>query len=425
MHDGGRRQRSRQPGRSPKLDNLSDLHNNKIPRGGSTCSFARLPPVHRLRLERRSRRRRHDLQMLEPAFKTSTDPAGPTTSSSTANRCGAPQAGPHSAHGASGRQGDRGRQKNSLPPTRSSTSPTASSALAATSESASLRPFGVEQKSPIGQVPKRPTTLQDAARQLPDGWDNDLRTSPPPPRRPAATLGQGAHAPQDVPWLMGGQPTRALDQDPPRRRRRRLRPAVSPPRGPHRSPGQKLAASISPTRPQHSLRVLELAMGACLRGLALSKSARSLRVFVSATSAPRAAFGDQEIPSPHLHPRPIGVGADGPTTSDRSHGQPPRDPRLITIPPRRRNEWRGVAVIMKLKHTLSARDDPPALPPSTDQVRRASGVARARTSWPTSNAARRLTFCASTGSELSLLLEAYAAQEDASRPASSICRSGL
>ena len=238
-------------------------------------------------------------------------------------------------------------------------------------------------------------------RQLPDGWDRDLPTFPADPKgmagRDASAKVLNAIA-RNVPWLIGG----AGDLAPSTKTRLTFEGA-----------GDLTAANPGGRNLHFGVR--EHAMAASVNGLSLSKVRGFGSGFLIFSDYARPAIrlsAIMEIPTIHVFTHDsIGVGEDGPTHQPIEQLASLRAiPGLITIRPADANEaaeaWR---VIMKLQHQPVALVLSRQPIPVFDRARYASaaGVARGAYVLADAEGGRPDVILLSTGSEVSLCVEAF------------------
>jgi transketolase len=238
-------------------------------------------------------------------------------------------------------------------------------------------------------------------RQLPEGWDRDLPTFPADPKgmagRDASSKVLNAIA-KNVPWLIGG----AGDLAPSTKTRLTF----------------DGAGDLTPDNPggrNMHFGVREHAMAAVVNGLSLSKVRAFGSGFLIFSDYARPAIrlsAIMEIPTIHVFTHDsIGVGEDGPTHQPVEQLASLRAiPGLITIRPGDANEvvesWRA---IMKLQHQPAALVLSRQVMPVFDRTRyaSASGVARGAYVLADAEGERLELILLSTGSEVSLCVEAF------------------
>jgi transketolase len=260
-------------------------------------------------------------------------------------------------------------------------------------------------------------------RELPDGWDAGLPTFPADPKGMAGRDASGKvlnAIAKNVPWLLGG----AADLAPSTKTRLTFEGAgdFGPPgltvQGGHTdSHGQQLPAEkFSYAGRNMHFGVRELAMGACLSGMALSKVRPFGAGFFVFSDFGRPAIrlsAIMEIPVIHIFTHDsIGVGEDGPTHQPIEHMASLRAiPGLITMRPADANEvaeaWR---VIMKLRHhpvcLVLTRQALPTIDRS--KFGAASGVAKgAYVLADADGGAKPDVLLLASGSEVSLCMDAH------------------
>jgi transketolase len=238
-------------------------------------------------------------------------------------------------------------------------------------------------------------------RQLPEGWDRDLPAFPADPKgmagRDASAKVLNAIA-KNVPWLIGG----AGDLAPSTRTRLTF----------------DGAGDLTPNNPggrNMHFGVREHAMAAVVNGLSLSKVRAFGSGFLIFSDYARPAIrlsAIMEIPTIHVFTHDsIGVGEDGPTHQPIEQLASLRAiPGLITVRPGDANEvveaWR---TIMKLQHQPAALVLSRQVMPVFDRTRyaSASGVARGAYVLADAEGERPELILLSTGSEVSLCVEAF------------------
>jgi transketolase len=243
-------------------------------------------------------------------------------------------------------------------------------------------------------------------RELPAGWDKDLRPFPADPKglagRVASSKVLNAIAP-NLPWLVGGSAD--------------LTPSTKT-RMDYKVDGKEIAGDFQAGnylgRNLH-FGVREHAMGAILNGLALSKLrayGSGFLIFSDYGRMPIRLASIMEIPVIYIFTHDsIGVGEDGPTHQPIEQIASLRAiPGLITLRPCDANEvleaWR---VIVKSKHEpiclILTRQDLPTL----DRTKYASASGLARGAYVLADAAngRPDVLLLSTGSEVNLCVAAY------------------
>jgi transketolase len=259
--------------------------------------------------------------------------------------------------------------------------------------------FYQEYQKQYGQLAEQLQLMQ--RRQLPDGWDRDLPTFPADPKgmagRDASAKVLNAIA-KNVPWLIGG----AGDLAPSTKTRLTFDGAGD------------LTATNPGGRNLH-FGVREHAMAASVNGLSLSKVRGFGSGFLIFSDYARPAIrlsAIMEIPTIHVFTHDsIGVGEDGPTHQPVEQLASLRAiPGLITIRPADANEaveaWR---VIMRLQHQPVALVLSRQPIPVFDRTRYASaaGVARGAYVLADAEGGRPEVILLSTGSEVSLCIEAF------------------
>jgi transketolase len=258
-------------------------------------------------------------------------------------------------------------------------------------------------------------------RELPDGWDKDIPTFPADPKGMAGRDASGKVLnvlARNIPWLMGG----SADLAPSTKTRLTMPDAgdFGPPelstRGPKvDSHGQAHASEqFSYNGRNFHFGVRELAMGATLSGMALSKVRAFGATFFVFCDFCRPAIrlaALMEIPVIYIFTHDsIGVGEDGPTHQPIEQLASLRCiPGLITIRPADANEvaeaWR---VIMNLKHHPACLVLTRQAVPTLDRTRYApaAGLARGGYTLADSSGIPDVILIA-TGSEVSLCIDAH------------------
>jgi transketolase len=238
-------------------------------------------------------------------------------------------------------------------------------------------------------------------RQLPDGWDSDLRDFPADPKGMAGRDASGKvlnAIAKHLPWLIGG----AADLAPSTKTRLTFDEAGD------------LTAENPGGRNMH-FGIREHAMGAVVNGLSLSKLRAFGSTFLIFSDYARPAIrlsALMEIPTIHVFTHDsIGVGEDGPTHQPVEQLASLRAiPGLITIRPADANEvveaWR---VIVKLQHQPVALVLSRQAIPIFDRGRyaSASGVAKGAYVLADADGGRPDVILVSSGSEVSLCVDAF------------------
>jgi len=258
-------------------------------------------------------------------------------------------------------------------------------------------------------------------RELPVGWDKNIPTFPADPKGMAGRDASGKVLnvlAQNVPWLIGG----AADLSPSTKTRLTFEGAgdFGPPELSSRetkvdSHGQAHPAEqFSYAGRNLHFGVRELAMGACLNGLSLSKVRAFGSGFFVFSDFSRPAIrlaALMEIPVIYIFTHDsIGVGEDGPTHQPIEHMASLRAvPGLITFRPADANEtveaWKA---IMQLKHSPVALVLTRQAVPTVDRSKYASAAGVARGGYVLADSGGRPdVILLATGSEVSLCLDAY------------------
>jgi transketolase len=240
-------------------------------------------------------------------------------------------------------------------------------------------------------------------RQLPDGWDKDLKEFPADPKGMAGRIASSKVlnmiAP-NVPWLIGG----SADLTPSTKTRIEAKDA-----------GDFEADNYAGRNLHFGIRELE--MGACLNGLALTKVRPYGSGFFIFSDFSRPAIrlaALMEIPVIYIFTHDsIGVGEDGPTHQPVEQLASLRAiPGLITLRPGDANEtleaWR---LIMKLHHEpailVLSRQDIPTI--DRTKYAPASGVAKGAYVLADADGGKPEVILMASGSEVPLCVSAYEA----------------
>ncbi len=238
-------------------------------------------------------------------------------------------------------------------------------------------------------------------RELPDGWDQDLKGFAADPKGIASRDASGAVlnmiAPR-YPWLIGG----SADLSPSTKTRLTF------------SAAGDLEAETPQGRNMH-FGIREQAMGAILNGLALSKIrafGSTFLTFSDYMKPPIRLSALMEVPVIYVFSHnSIGLGEDGPTHQPVEQLIALRSiPGLITIRPADANEvleaWR---TIILLKHQPACLVVSRQALPTFDRTRYASaaGVSRGAYILADTAAAKPAVILIGTGSEVALCLAAY------------------
>jgi transketolase len=238
-------------------------------------------------------------------------------------------------------------------------------------------------------------------RQLPSGWDKDLKEFPADPKGVASRVSSGKvlnDIAKNVPWLIGG----AADLAPSTKTRLTFAGA-----------GDFEADDYAGRNFHFGIR--EHAMGAILNGIALVKLrayGSGFLIFSDYGRMPIRLAALMEIPVIYVFTHDsIGVGEDGPTHQPIEQLASLRAiPGLIVLRPADANEvveaWK---VIMKLHHEPAAliltRQDLPTLDRS--KYAAASGLARGAYILAEAEGGKPDVLLLATGSEVSLCVQAY------------------
>jgi transketolase len=259
-------------------------------------------------------------------------------------------------------------------------------------------------------------------RELPEGWEKAIPTYPADAKGQAGrdTSGKVLNAlAQAVPWLMGG----AADLAPSTKTRLTFEgagdfgpPSLTQQTGGLDSHGQVHAKEqFSYHGRNMHFGIREMAMGAAINGMALSKVrpfGAGFFVFADYMRPTIRLSSIMEIPVIHIFTHDsIGVGEDGPTHQPIEHLCSLRAiPGLIVLRPSDANEvaesWR---VIMKLKHhpvcLILTRQPCPTL--DRNKYGAAAGVAKGAYILADAEGGKPDVLLMATGSEVSLAVEAY------------------
>ena len=259
-------------------------------------------------------------------------------------------------------------------------------------------------------------------RELPDGWDKDIPVFPADPKGAAGRDASGKvlnAIARNVPWLMGG----AADLAPSTKTRLTFDgagdfgpPTLTQQTGGIDSHGQahaKEAFSYHGRNMHFGIR--EMAMGACINGMALSKVRPFGSGFFVFTDYMRPTIrlsSVMEIPVIHVFTHDsIGVGEDGPTHQPIEHLASLRAiPGLIVLRPGDANEvaeaWK---VIMKLKHHPCVLVLTRQAMPTLDRTKYtpASNLSRGAYILADAEGGKPNVLLLATGSEVSLAVDAY------------------
>ena len=258
-------------------------------------------------------------------------------------------------------------------------------------------------------------------RELPDGWDKDLPTFPADPKGMAGRDASGKilnAIARNVPWLIGG----AADLAPSTKSRLTFEGAgeFGPP---ELSSHDAKVDSHGQAHPSEEFSyagrnlhfgIRELAMGAALNGLALSKVrayGSGFFVFsdVSRPAIRRASIRESPVIYIFTHDS-IGVGEDGPTHQPIEHLASLRAiPGLITIRPGDANEtaeaWR---IIMKTRHHPICLVLTRQAVPTLDRTKYAAASGVARGGYVLADAGGKPdVLLLATGSEVPLCVDAF------------------
>ena len=243
--------------------------------------------------------------------------------------------------------------------------------------------------------------LKMQRRELPEGWDKDLKPFPPDAKgmggREASGKVLNAIAP-NVPWLIGG----AADLAPSTKTRLTFEGA-----------GDFLAGSYGGRNFHFGVR--EHAMGSIMNGLSLSKVRPYGAGFFIFSDYGRPAIrlaAIMEIPVIYIFTHDsIGVGEDGPTHQPIEHLAALRAiPHLIVFRPADANEvveaWR---VIMQLHHQPVALILSRQALPTLDRAKYApaDGVAKGAYALADASDGKPEVLLLASGSEVSLCVDAY------------------
>jgi transketolase len=243
--------------------------------------------------------------------------------------------------------------------------------------------------------------LKMQKRELPDGWDKDIKPFPADTKGVAGRDASGKvlnAIAQNVPWLIGG----AADLAPSTKTRLTFDSA-----------GDFIAENYAGRNLHFGVR--EHAMGAILNGLSLSKIrpyGAQFLIFSDYTRPTLRLSAIMEIPVIYIYTHDsIGVGEDGPTHQPIEHVASLRAiPGLITLRPGDANEvaeaWR---YIMQLKHEPVALILTRQALPTLDRNKYASADGLKRGAYILADHAsgKPDVILIGTGSEVSLCVEAY------------------
>jgi transketolase len=238
-------------------------------------------------------------------------------------------------------------------------------------------------------------------RELPDGWDKDLKPFPPDPKGMAGRIASSKVlnmiAP-NVPWLIGG----SADLAPSTKTRIDASGA-----------GDFQAGNYSGRNLHFGIR--EHAMGAILNGLSLSKVrpyGSGFLIFSDYGRAPIRLAAIMEVPVIYIFTHDsIGVGEDGPTHQPIEQVASLRAiPGLIVLRPGDANEvleaWK---VIMQLHHEpaclIVTREDLPTL--DRTKYASAAGVAKGAYVLADASGGKPDVLLLASGSSLPLCVQAY------------------
>jgi transketolase len=238
-------------------------------------------------------------------------------------------------------------------------------------------------------------------RELPDGWDKDLKPFPPDPKGMGSRESSGKVLNQiapRVPWLIGG----AADLAPSTKTRLTFDGA-----------GDFEAGSYAGRNFHFGVR--EHAMGAVMNGLSLSKVRPFGAGFFIFSDYGRPAIrlaAIMEIPVIYIFTHDsIGVGEDGPTHQPIEHLAALRSiPHLVVIRPGDANEvvesWR---VIMQMHHQPSALILSRQALPTLDRTKYAPASGVAKGAYVLADSADGIpeVLLLASGSEVSLCVDAY------------------
>ncbi|HVY49531.1 MAG TPA: transketolase [Minicystis sp.] len=257
-------------------------------------------------------------------------------------------------------------------------------------------------------------------RQLPDGWDKELPTFPADAKGMAGRDASGKvlnAIAKNVPWLVGG----SADLSPSTKTR-----LVFPGAGDFGSPSRAAPAgqldshgrvhdegALSYAGRNLHFGVRELAMGAALNGMALSKVRPFGSGFFVFSDFGRPAIrlsALMEIPVVHVFTHDsIGVGEDGPTHQPIEHLAALRAiPGLVVMRPGDANEivacWR---VIMDYRHHPVCLVLSRQAMPTLDRAKLAPASGAAKGAYVLADAQKPEVLLLGTGTELSLCVDAY------------------
>jgi transketolase len=238
-------------------------------------------------------------------------------------------------------------------------------------------------------------------RQLPEGWDKNLKPFPADPKGMAGRDASGKVLnllAQSVPWLIGG----SADLAPSTKTRLTFEGA-----------GDFTSESYGGRNFHFGVR--EHAMGSILNGLSLSKVrpyGSQFLIFSDYTRPTLRLSSIMEIPVIYIYTHDsIGVGEDGPTHQPIEHLPSLRAiPGLITMRPADANEvleaWK---VIMQLRHEPVALILTRQALPTFDRTKYGSAEGVAKGAYILADAPDGKPDCIlmATGSEVSLCVEAY------------------
>nr|MBI3612999.1 transketolase [Nitrospirota bacterium] len=264
------------------------------------------------------------------------------------------------------------------------------------------------------QFPKEAKELlQIQRRELPEGWDKELKPFPADPKGAAGrdTSGKVLNAiAKQVPWLIGG----AADLAPSTKTRLTFEEAGDflPETG-NGDPHAKSTISYGGRNMHYGIR--ELAMGAILNGMSLTKVrpyGAGFFVFCDFSRPTIRLAAIMEIPVIYIFTHDsIGVGEDGPTHQPIEHLASLRAiPGLITLRPGDANEileaWK---VVMKLRHEPAVLVLSRQAMPTLDRTKyaAASGVAMGAYVLADAPGGKPDVILMATGTEVGLAVEAY------------------